>query len=102
VIKTLDLYLNRLNTKVISLIEKDLYRPERQHTKNYIFMKLTYRISAYVINKLLGHLKLFKETHTSALPPYTGRFTKVWGIPCAHKYYETKERGDRLEAQDFY
>jgi hypothetical protein len=102
VMKTLDLYLDRLNTKVVSLIEKDLHRPERQHTKNYMFVKLTYRISAYAINKLLGHLKLFKETHTSALPPCTGRFTKVWGIPCAHKYYETKERGDRLEARDFH
>jgi hypothetical protein len=86
VIKTLTLYLERLNHSVLAEIEKDLHRPERRHTSNYMYGELIYRVSSYAIDKLIEHLTFFKETHTSALPPCTGRFTRVWGIPSAPHY----------------
>jgi hypothetical protein len=102
VIKTLTLYLKRLNHSVLTDMEKDLHRPERQHTSNYMYGELIYQVSAYAINQLIDHLAFFKEKHSSALPPCTGRFTRIWGIPCAHKYYETKENGERLKPADFH
>jgi hypothetical protein len=102
VIKTLTLYLERLNHSVLAEIEKDLHRPERRHTSNYMYGELIYRVSSYAIDKLIKHLTFFKETHTSTLPPCTGRFTRVWGIPCAHKYYERKEQDDRLKLTNFH
>jgi MULE transposase domain len=101
VVKIMKLYVDELNKTILSDIEKDRTALGKLYSKP-IYHNLRHRISAFAIGKMNEHLAFFKESHSIALPPCKGTFSRIWGVPCAHQIYAKNEAFERLTVNDFH
>jgi hypothetical protein len=101
VVDIMKLYVDELNKNILSDIEDDR-TALGDYFKQPVYHRLRHRISIFAIKKINEHLAFFKESHSTALPPCKGTFSRIWGIPCAHTIYSKNEVFERLTINDFH
>jgi len=95
-------YIERVNDQTEHQLATERVRGSEIHYKIDVFRGLPRLISQFALNKVLDHVRSIKERPTGRIGCCTNRFTRQWGLPCAHLFYERQSLGQSLSIEDFH
>ncbi|KIX02559.1 uncharacterized protein Z518_03471 [Rhinocladiella mackenziei CBS 650.93] len=101
-IRTFQAYNERLNEQTEHRLADERIRIDLRLRHDSVFFGLHTRISSFALKKVLEHVEYFKRQPFAGIGCCTNRFTRQWGLPCAHLYHQRKALRASLEIDDFH
>lgn len=95
-------YIERQNEQIEYSLASETLRGSDIHYKIEVFRGLSRTISQFALNKVLEHVRSTKEQPTGRIGCCSNRFTRQWGLPCAHLFHERLSIGASLRIEDFH